>query len=161
MENRSEIVRMKRNKSNNSGGSRRGISNITIILELSFLAIILCLFFSYREIPCQEDIYGVWGGEHHGKELIIRFSNDGTCVLSFMDKRSDSLDILKGNFEINFSKAPLPLTIRNIQELNHPLHTIIEFAGNNSARIAEFATCWRLRPISFDQDTSIILERRG
>jgi hypothetical protein len=77
-----------------------------------------------------------------------------------MDKKSDSLEILKGNFEINFSKAPLLLTIRNIQELNHPLHTIIEFAGNNSIRIAEFATCWRLRPISFDQDTSIILERR-
>jgi hypothetical protein len=109
--------------------------------------------------PQQEDIYGSWRGEYQGQLLFFRFNRDGTCVLSFTDHDSGSSKTLNGNFSTDFSKIPRPLTIRNIPQLNHPLHTILEFMGNDSIRIAYFAPRLKLRPISFDKNRSIILSR--
>jgi len=117
------------------------------------------MFISCRKIPCQEDIYGVWKGEFQGKELLFKFEKDQTCVLGFMNKESHSIEILNGNFEINLSKKPIPLSVRNIPQLNHPLYTIVEFKGSESIRLASFSSRWRLRPISFNRSTNIYLER--
>jgi hypothetical protein len=114
---------------------------------------------SCGKAPRQEDIYGVWKGEFQGVELVFTFIQDGTCVLSFQDKATGSTDIINGNFVIDFSKNPIPLTVRNIPQLNHPLHTIVEFIEDNSMRIAYFAPRWRLRPITFGHNTSMILKR--
>jgi len=131
------------------------------MLGLSILAFVLNTFmiFSCVEVPRQEGIYGIWKGAHHGKELLFRFNSDGTCVLSFKDNASGSIEMLNGNFELDFSKKPIPLTVRNIPQLNHPLHTIVKFRGDDSIRIAHFATRWRLRPISFDRIASMNLRR--
>jgi len=66
---------------------------------------------------------------------------------------------ITGDFEVNFSKKPIPLTIRNIPQLNHPLHTIIQFKELDVIRMAEFAPRWRFRPISFNPETEIIFKR--
>ena len=128
--------------------------NISFLIVLSFCTIISC-----GKIPFQEDIYGVWKGEFQDKELLFKFESDQTCVLSFMNKESDSVEILNGNFEIDFSKKPISLAIKNIPQLNHPLYTIVEFIGSESIRLASFSPRWRLRPISFNRSTSIKLER--
>ena len=52
-------------------------------------------------------------------------------------------------YELNILKRPIPLSIHNIAQLNHPLHTIIEFISDDSIRIAEFSPKLKLRPISF------------
>ena len=136
------------------------MNNRVIILNLSILIILsVCTIISCRKTPCQEDIYGVWKGEFQGKELLVKFERDQTCVLSFMNKESNSVEILNGNFEIDFSKKPIPLTVRNIPQLNHPLYTIVEFIRSDSIRLASFSPRWRLRPISFNRSTSINLER--
>ena len=107
----------------------------------------------------QEDIIGIWKGEHQGKELLFEFKSDQTCVLSFSDKILATTVILSGNFETDFSKKPIMLSVRNITQLNHPLHTILEFVNGNSIRIASFVPRWKLRPISFDLNTSMELKR--
>ncbi len=136
------------------------MNNKVIILNISFLIILsVCTIISCGKIPYQEDIYGVWKGEYQDKELLFTFKSDQTCELSFTDKESDSVEILNGNFEINFSKKPMPLSVRNIPQLNHPLYTIVEFIGSESIRLASFSPRWRLRPISFNHSTSINLER--
>ena len=59
----------------------------------------------------------------------------------------------------NLSKEPVLLSIRNIPSINHPLHTIVEFVDINSIRLASFAPRWKVRPISFDRNTSMNLKR--
>ena len=107
----------------------------------------------------QEDIIGIWRGEHQGKELLFEFKSDQTCVLSFSGKVLATTVILSGNFNTDFSKKPIMLSVRNITQLNHPLHTILEFVNGNSIRIAKFVPRWKLRPISFDLNTSMELKR--
>jgi hypothetical protein len=136
------------------------MKNRVIVFNLSIL-IILCVYMivSGGKTPCPEDIIGVWRGEFQGKELLFKFESDQTCVLSFRDIASDSVEILKGNFEIDLSKKPNPLSVRNIPQLNHPLHTIVEFTGSDSIRLAYFAPRWRLRPVSFDPNRGMNLKR--
>ena len=136
------------------------MNNKVIILNISFLIILsVCTIISCGKIPYQEDIYGVWKGEFQDKELLFKFERDQTCVLSFTNKESDSVEILNGNFEIDLSKKPISLSVKNIPQLNHPLYTIVEFIGSESIRLASFSPSWRLRPISFNRSTSINLER--
>ena len=136
------------------------MNNKVIILNISFLIIIsVCTIISCGKIPYQENIYGVWKGEFQDKELLFTFESDQTCVLSFMNKESGSVEILNGNFEIDLSKKPISLSVKNIPQLNHPLYTIVEFIGSESIRLASFSPRWRLRPISFNRSTSIKLER--
>lgn len=137
------------------------MNNRLLMWELGILAFVLSTFmvFSRVAVPRQKSIYGVWKGEHHGKELLFRFSSDRTCILSFKDNTSGKIAILNGNFQLSFSKKPIPLTVSNIPQLDHPLHTIVKFIGDDSIRIAHFATRWRLRPISFSRDASMNLRR--
>jgi len=131
------------------------------LFEFRILIVFLCtlMMFSCAKAPSQENIYGVWKGESQGVELIFKFFKDGTCVFSFKNNASNSTKILNGNFEIYLSKKPISLTVRNIPQLNHPLHTIVEFIEDDSIRLAYFATRWRLRPISFDHNISMNLKK--
>ena len=132
------------------------------MLRLNFYVLFLfsvLINSSCGDLPNKPSIYGVWEGGFRGKELMFEFKSDQTCVLSFKDKASSTVEILSGNFEMNFLKRPILLSVRNIPQLNHPLHTIIEFIGNDSIRLAKFSFRWRLRPISFDRYTSLNLKR--
>ena len=124
------------------------------------LAILLCMqIVSCCNINKQADIYGNWQGTYKNKELSFIFNSDKTCLLKFVDKQSNIIDKINGNFELDLSKKPIPLSIRNIPQINHPLHTIIEFIGDDSIRIAEFSPRWRLRPISFRNGKVMSLKR--
>lgn len=130
------------------------ILSITLILLASILIVS-----SHMEIPSENDIYGVWEGEGNEMELVFTFNTDGTCSLSFKNIATGEMNELSGTFEVDFAKSPTPLSIRNIPQLNHPLHTIMEFTNNGSLIIADFSPVWRLRPISINYDTSMNLRR--
>ena len=107
-----------------------------------------------------KDLIGTWeGASKEMSSVVVSFEADGRYRLEYVDQREE-VHILRGHFEANFSKTPVPLTIRNIPQLPHPLHTIIQFRGADSLLMGSFAPRWRLRPISFDPATQILLERR-
>ncbi len=107
-----------------------------------------------------EDLIGTWeGASKEMSSVVVSFAADGGCRLEYVDQQGE-IQNLTGNYEVDFSKAPVPLTIRNIPRLPHPLHTIIQFRGADSLRMGSFASRSRLRPISFDPATQILLERR-
>ena len=118
-----------------------------------------CNILSCENIFYHENIYGVWEGEFQGKEVLFKFEPKQTCVLSYKDIATGSVETIKGNFEIDFSKFPIPLSVRNIPELKHSLYTIVEFVDIDSIKIANFSPRWRFRPISFNRNTSIHLKR--
>lgn len=109
--------------------------------------------------PEESCVYGVWGGSSHDDVLRIQFARDGTCIMSIREGTTDQVRILEGEFQMDRSKKPIPLTIRNISKLSHPLHTIVQFSGSESMRLSAFAPHWRLRPISFDRNSSVKLKR--
>ena len=124
--------------------------------KLTSRGMFVCLFVlsTFMLVSCgksslPKEIYGTWEGELQGKELIFQFKNDQTCVLTSKDRASESVERVNGNFEIDFSKKPITLSIRNISQLNHPLFTIIEFVNADSMRLADFVPSWRLRPVAF------------
>jgi hypothetical protein len=107
-----------------------------------------------------KDLIGTWeGASKEMSSVVVSFGADGTCRLEYVNQQEE-VHILTGDFEANFSKAPVPLTIRSIPQLPHPLHTIIQFKGADSLLMGSFAPRWRLRPISFSPATQILLERR-
>ena len=126
---------------------------INWILFMSNIMILSC-----EEIPSQNNITGIWKGRHLELELTFEFNHDGTCNIIVRDNTSNSIQILNGNFMMDLSKQPISLSIRNIPQLNHPLHTIVEFLGTDSIRLGNFSPRWRVRDISFDQNKSIILK---
>jgi hypothetical protein len=130
-----------------------------IIIFLLVLSVFIISFYSQPQR--QKSLYGSWKGEHQGFVINFIFNQDGTCLLIFKDPASGSTEKLDGKYQTDFSKKPIPLTIRNIPQLNYSLHTIFEFTSNDSIRIANFSTQWRLRPISFDRSKSIKLKRES
>ena len=113
---------------------------------------------------CQEKldnqiIHGKWVGIESADSVFFNFYENGNCFLEFKNDSTNSLITLNGNYEIDPLKKPIPLSIKNIQQLNNPLHTIIEFVSADSINIAKFSPRWRLRPISFDRNTMMSLKR--
>jgi hypothetical protein len=81
--------------------------------------------------------------------------------MSITDKASGTVEMLNGSFEMDFSKKPISLSIRNIPQLDHPLHTIVEFIGSDSISLAYFAPKKRFRPVAFTRSTNLDLKRVG
>lgn len=121
--------------------------------------LLLCVFSCNNNLNTDAHIHGSWKGRYNDYEVSVVFNTDNTCAFKFIDKRSNNVEIINGYYELDFSKKPIPLSIRNIPQLNHPLHTIIEIIAEDSIRIAGFSPKWRLRPISFEAGKTINLYR--
>ena len=106
-----------------------------------------------------EDLIGTWEGESRNlSSVVVSFAKDGKFKLQYQD--TDGAEVcFTGDYEVDFSKTPVPLSIRNIPRLPHPLHTIIRYEAPDSLRMGRLAHRWRLRPIAFDPATEILLVR--
>ena len=130
------------------------------LIYVFFLAIILLIIILNSDQQFDENIiYGNWAGKLDDKELALTFNQDQTCELFINNLSVEDSLIFIGNFEIDFSKKPISLSIKNISNLDHPIHTIIEFKNKNELRLGDFAKRWRLRPITFDYNKHIILNK--
>ena len=106
------------------------------------------------------DLVGTWAGaSKEMSSVVMTFTPDGKWRFEYVDQQRKTHS-LAGDYEANFAKAPVPLSIRNIPQLPHPLHTLIQFRGPDSLRMGSFASRWRLRPISFNPATQVLLKRR-
>lgn len=115
---------------------------------------------SCSEVYSTRDLVGTSeGSTAEWLSVILRFDQDGTVFLQYVD-REEVIHTVTGRFEVDFSKTRVPLSIRNIPQLSHFLHTVIQFKGPGHLRIAGFAPRWRLRPISFDPARKILVERQ-
>ena len=130
----------------------------TIFSFQAKIIFIILLLFSCSKKYYENDLYGSWKGRYENKEMVFTFNNNRSFKLSIKDLITDSNEILGGIYKLDFTKKPMPLSLSNIKQLYHPLHTIVEFLGTESIRLGNFAPHWRIRDISFDQNKSIILK---
>ena len=103
------------------------------------------------------DIIGKWTGENLKYKFQFNFNTNQFCNISIVNKNSGEEKFIQGKYQISFAKVPMTMTINEIRSLNHPLHTIIEFKDNRTIRVAKFSPKWRLRPVSFEYQSTIEL----
>lgn len=104
------------------------------------------------------DIVGTWQAEEKGTHFQFLFREDGTCEW-LIQEGDQAPNKFTGDYWLDASKRPVPLTIRNIPQLPHPLHTVVEFKGPDVMRLGSFAPRWRLRPVTFPAGEALILTR--
>ena len=109
--------------------------------------------------PTEQALYGTWRGDQAGQRITFNFQSDRRCELRFEDTKTGEVTVWRGKFETNFSKSPVPLSIRNIPELEYSLHTVVRFESDGHLIVAPFAPRWRLRAIAFDPERSMRLAR--
>ena len=126
---------------------------------IAILACVLFTCFSCLKTFKEENIYGVWKGFQDSKEFVFTFNRDGTCVLQFSEEAAGKMDVLKGDYEMDFTKQPVPLTVRNLAQLSHAIHTIVEFVNTDSIKVAHFASKRRLRPLAFGSSGNLHLKK--
>ena len=131
--------------------------------SLYILCFIIIISFSVILINNQNyeknDVFGLWKGHNHKEVIYFKFNFDYSCDIRVIDETTKNENIYSGNFEINFLKKPKTLSIRNISQLDYPLHTIIEFLNKDLLKMGSFSPRWKLRPISFDPISSIIIKK--
>lgn len=128
---------------------------IKFLLIFNGLIIISC-----NNLVTESNLYGKWVGIYNNHEVILILNDDKSCIFKYYNEQTNNLETLNGNFELDLTKKPIPFTIRNIPQLNHQLHSIIEYVDDDSIRLSEFSSKWRLRPISFVDENTINLKRR-
>ena len=127
--------------------------------SIFFLPSILIMFFLIQNLAYgDQSIEGVWKGSAWGDFLKIEFKNNKKCNIEVHNKSGEIL-VLKGTYELDFNKKPIPLSIRNVSNLNHPLHTIIRFVDDDTVEMMKFSFSQRFRPIFFSDEKKIRLKR--
>lgn len=136
------------------------IGTLLIKNYCSFILMVLCLFLnSCLKNTSVHNIHGNWNGIYKNQVIIFVFNDDKSCELRFYDGQLDEVIIMKGEFEIDYSKRPIPLSIKHIKQVEFSLHTIIRFINNDSIIISEFSKRSKLRPITFNEEKQLILKR--
>ena len=105
------------------------------------------------------NLVGTWEGEYHNYNLEFNFYPDSACIIKIIDKSTGKIEKISGDFEIDVSKKPIPLTIRNIPEYSHPLYAVIKHTNDGSIKVSKFTKKWKLRPISINPKTSFTLTK--
>ncbi len=124
----------------------------------TFLIIIFCLVTIGCQVPNNNiEILGKW--ESIDKSIEITFNKDNTCILKVFDKNQKQVELINGNFRLDFSKKPVPLSITNVRELDFSIYTIVTFTSENSMEMAHFSNKSKLRPIIFEKGKTISLNR--
>ena len=101
---------------------------------------------TYR--PDHNFLLGKWSGLHKGTIIVLIFNKDRTCELTVLDAESKETTVTRGNYSIDFTKDPLPLTITKVTGIGCNLYTIVEVGSSDVIRIARFSPTARMRAVT-------------
>ena len=125
------------------------IFSIILINKSYFILIAILFFLSCDHSYSNKDLIGVWSGYYMDKHITIVFE-EKNFQQTIEDQKNNKSENFNGIYSVNFTKKPIPLSFKNISNLNHPLYTTIYFKDNNTIKMTQFSQKWRLRIISFD-----------
>lgn len=119
----------------------------------------LYIFIEYEESYKLDDLVGSWEGKLNGRDIVLEFEKNMDFRMKMINKTKDDSNVSKGIYNVNFLKNPIPLSIYKIDNLSHPLHTIIKFNDLNSITLARISLREKLRRVNFDKSTNIHFKR--
>jgi len=128
--------------------------------KIYFFLISIVLFFSTcnNSHSINFSINGLWEGEDNNKLLKINFDNTN-CKITFINQELFTSYTISGKYNLNFSKLPATIDVTNIKEINTSLFAIIKILNNNSIKISQFSDRWKTRPISFDNNSIVLIKK--
>lgn len=126
-------------------------SSLIIILLLSAIA---C--YAPNQANDKNRLIGEWRCMADS-DITILFKEDSKCEMIF--KENNKTIRTKGDYSVDFSKSPIPLSMTNLTKIGHPIHTIIAFIDDDTIEIGRFSPKWRLRPIVFEKDYTQLFKR--
>lgn len=119
----------------------------------------LYIFIDYEKGYKIDDLIGSWEGQLNGEDIVLEFEKNMDFRMKMINKAKGDSNVLKGIYNVNFLKKPIPLSIYKIDNLSHPLHTIIKFNDLNSITLARISMREKLRYVNFDKSTNIHFKR--
>ena len=102
---------------------------------------------------------GQWLGKHKNDHVILEMKRDGVCSLEFYSEVKNDLAKFNGECIIDTNKIPFSFVMTNILELNSSLYSVVKLINEEVIHISEFSTKWKLRPVAFSEENTIILKR--
>ena len=126
--------------------------------SIEFLVWVIIIMLSGCNYSEQKNIYGNWEGKVFDNSAHFMFNHDSTCTIKVFTNNGSKPFEINGLFDVNFYKNPSTINITNIEEQDYNLYSIFEL-DNNLLSIAYFSTKWKLRPISFQPQKTMLLER--
>lgn len=128
--------------------------------SIKLIFLVITIFFSGCNYPIEKNIYGDWGGKIFNDSVNFTFNVDSTCTIKFYKNNESKPYVINGLFDVSFYKYPSTINITNIEDHDYNLYSIFEL-NNNLLSIAYFSTKWKLRPISFQPQNTMLLERNS
>ena len=130
------------------------------ILATSCLIVILFMITSNSlKILSIESLNGQWIGKHKNYEIILAIKKNNKCSLDLRIASSDKVEKFNGDCSIDITKKPYSFIMKNITELNTSLYSLVALKNNNNLHMSEFSTKWRLRPVTLEDENTIIFRR--
>ena len=107
--------------------------------------------------------------EYNANKLIGTWISSGEIEYIFIFKEASKIELMikekgeiikaKGIYKVDFDKRPSPLSITKLNNIGTPIHTIVRLIGNDTLVMGGFSPKWRLRPIIFKKNETLILKR--
>tara|TARA_B100001964_G_C14247838_1_gene608375 strand:- start:1326 stop:1733 length:408 start_codon:yes stop_codon:yes gene_type:complete len=133
---------------------------LLLIKSIKKFSILFCLIgISCSKVYSVNNLYGTWSGIKENKKITINFKEDATFTFTIKDKIAGIEDGFSGVYILDFSKSPIPLSFKKIQELNHSFYSIIEFIDTDIIKFGSLTANERVRSIAFDRNKHTILKR--
>tara|TARA_B100000787_G_C16191593_1_gene297886 strand:+ start:2082 stop:2507 length:426 start_codon:yes stop_codon:yes gene_type:complete len=135
-------------------------SNVLFILATCFLILVLLLMLNNPlKIIIKDSLNGEWVGKHKNSDVVLEIKKGNACSLKFNSDSSSKKETFNGDCIVNMNKTPYSFIITNILEVNKSLYSLIKVINKDIIHISEFSTKWKLRPVIFTNENTIILKR--
>ena len=124
--------------------------------KLQIIAIFLyCLSCSKNESFDSSLILGRWEAKN---KVIFEFFENDKCSLNLPYKNFSQN--MQGIFSINNSKNVKTIDIKKIKGISYSFYGIFDLVNENVIKISKFSTSQKTRPISFEKNNFLILQRK-
>ena len=129
------------------------------LIKVSFVWLIIC---SFIIVEAQEynGLVGEWVVSKNDNKFTFHFMDGNRLEIVIKSNDGESYITHKGNYFIDNKKLPNTIDLRNISNYTGPLFGILKIIDSNTIWISKFSNKWRLRPISFDKNSTLLFHRK-
>ncbi len=121
---------------------------------------LIILSFIILEAQEKNGIIGEWVELENNNKFTFYFMGGNRFEIIINNNDGERYSTHKGNYFIDNKKLPNTIDLRNISNYTGPLFGILKIIDSNTIQISKFSNKWRLRPLSFDENTTLLFHRK-
>ncbi len=121
---------------------------------------LIILSFIILEAQEKNGIIGEWVEIENNNKFTFYFMGGNRFEIIINNNDGKRYSTHKGNYFIDNKKLPNTIDLRNISNYTGPLFGILKIIDSNTIQISKFSNKWRLRPLSFDKNSTLLFHRK-